>query len=59
MEKINEISTKYKFRDDFELEQEDAYDFCDTFLRCVHLGLNAETEDVEFIEAARDVLGGY
>ena len=57
MAKLNEISTKYKFRDDFELEQEEVYDFCDAFLRCVNLGLNAEQEDVEFIETTRDVVG--
>lgn len=58
MVKLNEISTKYRFRNDFELEQDEVYDFCDAFLRCVDLGLNAEQEDVEFIETVRDVVWG-
>lgn len=58
MKKISEISTKYKFRDFFELEQDEIYNFCNAFLQCVVLGLNAESEDVEFITKIRDTLAG-
>ena len=55
-EKINEISTKYKFRDYFELEQDDIYNFCNTLLQCFVLGLSVESEDVAFITEVRDTL---
>lgn len=56
MEKLNEISTKYRFRDDFELEQDEVYDFCDALIRCVRLGLNIEREDGEFLEKVIEIL---
>ena len=56
MEKLNEISTKYRFRDYFELEQEEAYNFCDAFLQCVVMGLNADREDIELVEAIRNTI---
>ena len=58
MKKINEISTKYKFRDYFELEQEDIYNFCNALLQCFVLGLSVESEDVAFITEIRDTLAG-
>lgn len=59
MAKLNEISTKYKFRDDFELEQDEVYDFCDALMRCVRLGLNIEQEDGEFLEQVIEALTKY
>lgn len=56
MVRLNEISAKYKFRDFFELEQEDVYNFCNAFLQCVVLGLNVESEDVVFVAEVRDTL---
>lgn len=56
MEKLNAISDKYKFRNHYEIEQEEVYDFCDSFIRCVNLGLNVDKEDYEFIVDVRDRL---
>ena len=56
MERINEISNKYRFQDTFEIEQDDAYDFCAALLRCADLGLNIDAEDKAFITDVRDRL---
>ena len=56
MEKLNNISNKYNFRDTFEIEQDEAYDFCNALLRCVHLGLNIDADDESFITEIRDRL---
>lgn len=49
MEKLNFIADKYKFRNHYEIEQEDVCEFCNSFIRCVNLGLNVDQEDYEFI----------
>lgn len=56
MERLNAISNKYKFRNHFEIEQDEVYDFCDALIRCVNLGLNMDKEDFEFIIDVRDRL---
>ena len=49
MEKLNAIADKYKFRNQYEIEQEEVCEFCSMFLRCVNLGLNVDKEDYELI----------
>ena len=49
MEKINAIADKYKFRNHYEIEQEEMREFCSSLLRCINLGLNVDQEDYEFI----------
>ena len=49
MEKLNVIADKYKFRNHYEIEQEEVCDFCHSLIRCVNLGLNVDQEDYEFI----------
>ena len=49
MEKLNAIADKYKFRNYYEIEQEEVRDFCNSLIRCVNLGLNVDQEDYEFI----------
>ena len=56
MEKLNFIADKYKFRNHIEIEQEEVCDFCDAFIRCVHLGLNVDSSDYVFIVDVRDRL---
>jgi hypothetical protein len=58
MERLNEISTKYRFQDTFEIEQHEAYNFCHDLLRCVHLGLNIDKDDKAFIVDVIEKLGG-
>ena len=56
MEKLNAIADKYKFRNHYEIEQEEASDFCNSLIRCANLGLNVDKEDYEFIMDVRDRL---
>ena len=49
MEKLNAIADKYKFRNHYEVEQEEVREFCTLFIRCINLGLNVDNEDYEFI----------
>jgi hypothetical protein len=49
LEKLNNISIKYRFQDTFEIEQHEASNFCHDLLRCVHLGLNMDEDDKAFI----------
>ena len=56
MERLNSIADKYKFRNCFEIEQGEVYDFCNAFIRCVNLGLNVDVEDYDFIIDVRDRL---
>lgn len=58
MEKISEISSKYKFRCTFEIEQDEVYDFCNALLRCSDLGLAIDADDEDFIIEVRDRLAG-
>ena len=54
MERLSEIQSKYKFRNEFDLEQEDVEDFCRCIIKAYHLGLNLEDADYEFIEEIID-----
>ena len=49
LEKLNDISVKYRFQNTFEIEQHEASNFCHDLLRCVHLGLNIDEDDKAFI----------
>lgn len=49
LEKLNNISVKYRFQNTFEIEQHEASNFCHDLLRCVHLGLNIDEDDKAFI----------
>ena len=49
LEKLNDISVKYRFQNTFEIEQHEASNFCHDLLRCVQLGLNMDEEDKTFI----------
>ena len=51
VEKINEISSKYRFRDAFEIESVEVLDFCRGIMQAQHIGLNLDNEDLEFIQA--------
>lgn len=50
VEKINEISTKYRFRDTFEIESQEVMDFCRGIMQAQHLGLNLDEEDLNFVQ---------
>lgn len=58
MEKLNNIATKYRFQNTFEIEQHEASNFCHDLLRCVHLGLNMDEDDKAFIIDVIDKLEG-
>ena len=49
LERLNDISVKYRFQDTFEIEQHEASNFCHDLLRCVYLGLNMDEDDNAFI----------
>lgn len=49
LEKLNNIATKYRFQNTFEIEQHEASNFCNDLLRCVRLGLNMDKDDMAFI----------
>lgn len=50
MEKLNEIADRYRFRDTYELEQDDVYDFCHALYQAYHLGLRIYADDLDFIQ---------
>lgn len=56
MEKLNEISTKYRFKSTFEIEQEEVYDFCNDILKAAYLGLDLNPEDLNWIAEVRDAM---
>lgn len=56
MEKLNEISEKYRFKSTFEIEQEEVYDFCNDILKAAYLGLDLDPEDLDWIAEVRDVM---
>lgn len=58
MEKLNNIAMKYRFRNQYEIEQEDVYNFCDSLLYCVQFGLNIDKQDFDFLIDIRDTLIG-
>ena len=58
MERIGQIQDKYRFKNSFELEAHDVYDFCNDIIKAYHLGLCMDEEDLEFIEMVLDKLCG-
>ncbi len=56
MEKLNEISTKYRFKSTFEREQEEVCDFCNDILKAAYLGLDLDPEDLNWITEVRDAM---
>jgi hypothetical protein len=56
LEILNNIATKYRFQDIFEIEQHEVYNFCYDLLRCVQLGLRLDEDDKKFIMDVIDAL---
>ena len=56
MEKIEQIQDKYRFKNTFQLEQHDIYDFCHDIVEAYYLGLNIDKEDLEFIDMVLEKL---
>ena len=56
MKRIALIQDKYKFKNNFELEAHDVYDFCNDIKRAYYLGLYIDEEDLEFIELVLEKL---
>lgn len=50
MERIGQIQDKYRFKNNFELEAHDVYDFCNDIMEAYYIGLCIDDEDLEFIE---------
>lgn len=50
MERIGQIQDKYRFKNNFELEAHEVYDFCNDIMKAYHLGLYMDEEDLEFVE---------
>lgn len=48
--KVNEIAEKYRFRNAFEIEQQEVMDFCRGIMQAQHIGLNLDEEDLEFVQ---------
>lgn len=49
--KVNELAEKYKFNSMTEIEIPDIRQWCCNILSAVHLGLDIEKEDRDFIES--------
>ena len=45
---------KYKFKNNYQLEAYDVYDFCNDIRQAYYLGLCIDEEDLEFIETVLD-----
>lgn len=58
MERIGQIQDKYRFKNSFELEPHDVYDFCNDIMKAYHLGLCIDDEDLEFIEMVLEKICG-
>lgn len=56
MTKIERIQEKYKFKNNFQLEMHDIYDFCGDIKKAYHLGLCIDKEDLEFIDMVLEKL---
>lgn len=56
LDKLNDIANKYRFQNTFEIEQHEVSNFCHDLLRCVHLGLNMDKDDKDFIIAVIEAL---
>lgn len=50
--RIEQIQDKYKFKNNFQLEAFDIYDFCNDIKKAYYLGLCIDVEDLEFIDMA-------
>ena len=58
MKRIEQIQNKYKFKNNFELEAHDVYDFCKDIKKAYYLGLCIDEEDLEFIEMVLEKMCG-
>ena len=58
MERIGQIQDKYRFKNDFELEAHDVYDFCNDIMKAYYLGLCIDEEDLKFIEMVLEKMCG-
>jgi hypothetical protein len=56
MDMIEKIQDKYRFKNTFQLEQHDVYDFCHDIIQAYHLGLHIDEEDLEFIQMVLEKL---
>lgn len=56
MARIEQIQDKYKFKNNFQLETEEVYDFCNDIKKAYCLGLCIDKEDLEFIEMVLEKL---
>lgn len=56
MKRIALIQDKYKFKNNFELEAHDVYNFCNDIKQAYYLGLCIDEEDLEFIELVLEKL---
>lgn len=54
MEKIEKIQDKYRFKNNFQIESHDVYDFCIDIIKAYHCGLCLDKEDLEFVEMVLD-----
>lgn len=58
MEKLEQIQDKYKFKNNFQLEAHDVYNFCNDIMKAYYLGLCIDEEDLEFIEVVLEAMCG-
>lgn len=56
MKRIALIQDKYKFKNNFELEAHDVYNFCNDIKQAYYLGLCIDEEDLKFIELVLEKL---
>ena len=54
MDRLEQIQDKYKFKNNYQLEAHDVYDFCNDIRQAYYLGLCMDEEDLEFIEMVLD-----
>ena len=54
MERLEQIQDKYKFKNNYQLEAHDVYEFCNDIRQAYYLGLCIDKEDLEFIETVLD-----
>ena len=58
MARIEQIQNKYKFKNNFQLEAHDVYDFCNDIKKAYYLGLCIDKEDLAFIEMVLEKMYG-
>jgi hypothetical protein len=58
LQRLNEIADKYRFRNIFEITDidDEVEQFISYFLEAIHLGLNVDEEDKEWIENIQEKL---